>query len=321
MKRRKVKAPVQRVDPQARKRRILVTPEGITLPITVASRATRAGALILDLIIIVVLIVAATIALVQIAGGINAASRLAHENSAVSRAFQFLMIVWIIVMFLFRHAYFLFFELGPRGATPGKRLTGLRIAARDGGRLTAEMVIARNLLRDIELFLPIIFLMTGGAESGAAWLAATGWFMIFMFFPLFNRDGLRAGDIIAGSWVVERPKHKLQAAMSVANKVDPSAAAPEAQAAGAPVRDYRFEDADLAVYGEYELQALERVLRDNRPQAIESVYQTIAEKIGRKDGWGDERRYLEAYYTQLRARLEAGMRMGRRKADKFTRSA
>ncbi|EIZ79112.1 RDD family protein [Novosphingobium sp. Rr 2-17] len=323
MKRRKVKAPIQRVDPRMRKRRILVTPEGISLPITLASRATRAGALVLDLVIILVLIVAASVALMQIAGGVGAATRLAHDKSAASRAFQMLLIVWIIAMFLFRHAYFLFFELGPRGATPGKRLTGLRIAARDGGRLTAEMVIARNLLRDIELFLPVILLMAGGAESGMAWLAATGWFLIFMFFPLFNRDGLRAGDIIAGSWVVERPKQKLLAAMSLAGGAGIKGPEPRSRGdedhVAVPARDYRFEEADLAIYGEYELQALERVLRDNRPQAIESVYQTIAEKIGRNDGWGDERRYLEAYYTQLRARLEAGMRMGRRKADKFTR--
>ena len=172
------------------------------------------------------------------------------------------------------------------------------------------MVIARNLLRDIELFLPLVLLASGGMESGAAWLAATGWFLIFMLFPLFNRDGLRAGDIVAGSWVLERPRQKLEAAMSVPH---------------APMRTdearrprYRFDEAELSIYGEYELQALERVLRERRRESIESVYQTIAGKIGRNDGWNDERAFLEAYYTQLRARLEAGMRMGRRKADKFS---
>lgn len=81
---------------------------------------------------------------------------------------------------------------------------------------------------------------------------------------------------------------------------------------------YKFDEAELSVYGEYELQALERVLRDQRRQSIESVYQTIAGKIGRSDGTDDERAFLEDYYTQLRARLESGMRMGRRKADKFS---
>ena len=282
--------------------RVLVTPEGIAVPVTVASRGARAGALMLDLTFIFLLILGSTLLLLYIAGGAAQTLRQVESNSAVGHALQFLLIVWIIVMFLFRNAYFLYFELGPRGATPGKRIAGIRIAARDGGRLTAEMVIARNLLRDIELFLPIVFLSSAGVESGAAWLAATGWLLIFLFFPMFNRDALRAGDVIAGSWVVERPRQKLEAAMSVAQRAR-----------------YAFSEAELAVYGEFELQALERVLRERRHESIESVYQTISAKIGRSDGWNDERAFLEDYYTQLRARLEAGMRMGRRKADKFSR--
>ncbi|AIT80508.1 RDD family protein [Novosphingobium pentaromativorans] len=290
--------------------RVLVTPEGIALPVTVASRGARAGALMLDLVFIFLLILGSTMALFSIAGGASAFMREVESDTAAGHVLQFIFIVWIVILFLFRNAYFLFFELGPRGATPGKRLAGIRIAARDGGRLSAEMVIARNLLRDVELFLPLVFLASAGVESGAAWLAATGWFLIFMLFPMFNRDGLRAGDIIAGSWVLERPRQKLEAAMSVARGAQTAVAAPH--------RKYHFDDAELAVYGEYELQALERVLRGKRDQSIESVYQTIAAKIGRNDGWNDERRFLEAYYTQLRARLEAGMRMGRRKADKFS---
>ena len=290
--------------------RVLVTPEGIALPVRVASRGARAGALILDLTIILVLVVGATLALLAIAGGAASIGREMQSATAAGRALQFLAIVWIIAMFLFRNAYFLFFELGPRGATPGKRLTGIRIAARDGGRLTADMVIARNLLRDIELFLPLVFVASAGADSGVAWLAATGWFLIFMLFPMFNRDALRAGDVIAGSWVLERPRERLQAAMSA------TGAREEANPDG-----YRFEDAELAVYGEFELQALERVLREDRQQSIETVYRTIAEKIGRNDGWNDEKAFLEAYYTQLRARLESGMRMGRRKRDKFSESS
>jgi len=297
--------------PRSRKERILVTPEGISLPVTVAGRGARLGALILDLIFIAMLMVCSTLALAQIAGGVGQFMREAEGKGASAQALQFLMIVWIVIMFLFRNAYFLYFELGPRGATPGKRLTGIRIAARDGGRLTAEMVIARNLLRDIELFLPIPLIMMAGADSGMAWLAAAGWFGIFMLFPLFNRDRLRAGDVIAGSWVLERPRQKLEAAMTAVQ-------APAGEEETAPTQKYRFEEAELAVYGEFELQSLERVLREDRGESIETVYQTIAAKIGRSDGWGDERRFLSEYYTQLRARLEAGMRMGRRKADKYS---
>lgn len=289
--------------------RTLVTPEGIALPITLASRGTRAGALMIDLIIIGVAMIGTTIALIAIAGGTLDSLARASRPDAIGHAIQFLFILWMAAMFLFKNAYFLFFELGARGATPGKRMTGIRIAARGGGRLTAEMVIARNLLRDIELFLPVSFISSAGdgGNMGAAGFAAAAWFAIFMLFPFFNRDRLRAGDVIAGTWVVEAPKRRLERAMTVAQARGPDAAP------AAP--GVTFSDAELAVYGEYELQTLERVLRENRHDAMISVHDAIAAKIGRQPV-GDSREFLEAYYTQLRARLESGMRMGRRKADK-----
>lgn len=288
--------------------RTMVTPEGIALPLTLASRGSRFGALLLDLSFIFLLMLFTTLGLIWLAGGLAGVEGLEASDGTAGQAMQFLLITWIASMFLFRNAYFLFFELGPRGATPGKRMLGIRIAARDGGRLSAEMVIARNLLRDIELFLPLVFLANAsdGGDTGAAGLAATAWFLVFALFPCFNRDRLRAGDIIAGSWVVEAPKRKLETVMSVR---EPSAAPPS----------YRFGAAELAVYGEYELQTLERVLRENRPEALASVHEAICRKICWDPGHGDERAFLEAYYTQLRARLESGLRMGKRKADKFTR--
>lgn len=292
--------------------RTMVTPEGIALPLTLASRGTRAGALMLDLLFIGLLMVATTAILIAVAGGALGAGIEGKAEGPLGKLLQFLFILYIAAMFLFRNAYFLFFELGPRGATPGKRITGIRIAARDGGRLSAEMVIARNLLRDIELFLPIVFVAAAsdGGDTGAAGLAAAAWFLIFALFPLFNKDRLRAGDLIAGSWVVEAPKRKLEAALSVAP------ASGGAAAAGAdPTDGYRFGEAELAVYGEYELQMLERVLRDNRPQSLQAVYETICHKIGWAPG-NDARPFLEAYYRALRQRLETGMRMGKRKADK-----
>ena len=163
---------------RSKRGRVLVTPEGIALPVTIAGRGARLGALVLDLTFILVLMIGSTLVLASVAGGAGQLMSEAGSKSAAGYAMQFLVIVWIVIMFLFRHAYFLFFELGPRGATPGKRLTGMRIAARDGGRLTAEMVIARNLLRDIEMFLPIVFIASAGVESGAAWLVATGWLLL-----------------------------------------------------------------------------------------------------------------------------------------------
>lgn len=290
--------------------RAMITPEGIVLPITVASRGARAGALILDLTIITILLFVTAIILISMAGGTARVFAEANNPEALGKAFQFLLVLWFIAMFLFRNAYFLYFELGPRGATPGKRMAGIRIAARDGGRLSAEMVIARNLLRDIELFLPLVFVMSAGdGDSGAAGIVAAVWFLIFALFPFFNRDRLRAGDIIAGSWVVETNRRKLETAMTIADEGKP--------AAQPHVKHYRFGDAELSIYGEYELQTLERVLRDDRAGSLDAVYTAICRKTGWTAGAGDERAFLEAFYTQLRARLESGMRMGDRKADKF----
>jgi len=292
--------------PKTRTRTIL-TPEGIPLTFTLATVGARAGALVMDLFLVGIAMLVTTLVLIWIAGGVAHLDALAARKDSIGSAMQFLFVVWMVAMFALRNAWFLFFELSPRGATPGKRASGIRIAARGGGRLTAEMVLARNLLRDIELFVPLTFLIAAkGGDLGAAGLAAGAWFLIFALFPFFNRDSLRAGDVIAGTWVVEAPRRKLAQALSV-----PAAAKP------APGEGYRFAEEDLAVYGEYELQVLERVLREARPEAMHAVYARICGKIGWRAGSGDERAFLEAYYTQLRARLETGMRLGRRKADKF----
>jgi len=294
---------------EAKRRRELITPEGLALNLTIASRGARAGAIILDFILIHVTMLVVTLLLMYLAFGVFGVS-----GMSAGGPLELLAVVWLIMMFLFRYAYFLYFELGPRGATPGKRITGIRIAARDGGRLTAEAVIARNLLRDIELFLPLV--LVAGAQSGdggLAGLAALGWFAIFMTFPFFNRDAMRAGDLVAGTFVVEAPGRRREGALDVSR-------AALGQEAAQGSHGYRFGEAELAVYGEYELQVLERILRDNRADAMVQVAETICAKIGWTAGRGDERAFLEAFYAQLRARLESDLRFGKRKADKHAAS-
>lgn len=296
-----------------RRRRTIVTPEGIALPFVVATRGARLAALVVDYLLLLIGTVAFTLVLAWTAGGLDGL-----ERGDKGGAGEFLLVVWMLFWFLAWNGYFILFEMSPRGATPGKRLVGIRVAARpddagNGGRLTAEAVIARNLLRDIELFMPIIFLMMApSGEAGSAGIAGMLWFLTFALFPFFNRDALRAGDVVAGTWVVEAPKTKLAHALST-----DSAARGISTVTGAT---YRFGDEELAIYGEYELQTLESVLREDRPEAIASVHEAICRKIGWSPGAGDERAFLEAYYAQLRARLEGGMRFGKRKADKFSKA-
>jgi uncharacterized RDD family membrane protein YckC len=288
--------------------RTVITPEGVALPFVLASRGARATALFLDLVMIVTAMIVTSLTLIWIAGGIGIKMADIEADAPKARALQAVVIVWIIAMFLFRNAWFLFFELGPRGATPGKRLTGIRIAARGTERLTTEAVIARNIVRDIELFMPIVFIggaFAAGSDTDLAGWAGAIWFAIFMLFPFFNRDALRCGDVIAGTWVVEAPRRKLGEALSVSA---PVAAADQA---------FTFTPEELAVYGEFELQTLERVLREGRGPALDDVADAISRKIGRPYPYRAERVFLESYYLQLRAQLEQGLRLGRRKADKF----
>lgn len=285
-----------------RRQREMVTPEGLALPVTVAGRGARAGALMLDLIFLSLGAVVIIIALAAIGIGLFDIETMDGPTPAI----ELVIVLVIMIFWLARYGYFLFFELGPRGATPGKRLLGIRVAARDGGRLTAEAVIARNLLRDIEVFMPVAYLLelafSAGEADGVLGWATFVWLMVFLLFPLFNKDRLRGGDLVAGTWVVEAPRVKLAAALSVA-----------------PARqdEYRFGEAELSIYGEHELQVLEGVLRQDNPEAMREVMFAICRKIGWNAGIGHEREFLEAFYAALRAHLERGMRFGKRKADKY----
>ena len=302
---------------EVKRARTMITPEGIAVPIIVASRSARIGALTLDLMFLILTFILVGFLLDAVMGGLEQVweEDTIGENSAVR---EFVYVLWTIFGFFFWYGYFLVQELGPRGATLGKRILGIRVAARNGGRLTPDAVIARNLLRDIEITFPIVYflvtlIMSAAGESGGSLLwAATIWFLLFAFFPFFNKDALRAGDVIAGTWVVDAPRTQLADAMSTQG-------AASAQGSSAVTGErYQFGEAELSVYGEKELQTLERLLREDNENALYAVHATICRKIGWDPGQGDERAFLEAFYSQLRARLENDMRFGKRKADKYS---
>ncbi len=293
-----------------KRERVLITPEGIAVPVTVASRGARIGALILDFVILYLGMMLFFILITWIGGGLFE-EIVESADDTVSGAAEFLFIVIVLFIFLARYGYFMSFELGPRGATFGKRAVGVRVAARDGGKLTPEAVIARNLLRDIELFMPFVFLMVApSGDMGNFGYAGLAWLLVILAIPLLNKDALRAGDIIAGTWVVEAPRTKLADALSTQGAAKGTSGLTGAR--------YDFGETELAIYGERELQTLERVLREDQEDAISAVHETICRKIGWDPGAGDEKAFLEAFYAQLRAKLETDMRFGKRKADKHS---
>ena len=273
----------------AKKIRQFVTPEGVDLELRIASAGLRFGALLVDLLLIVLALLLFGLFLDWI-------------DVAASR--DTIEIIWLLGFFVLRTFWFIGFELGSRAATPGKRLMGIRVVARDGGRLTADAVVARNLIRELEIFLPLMMLGVGASEdmvSGWIILAGILWSLTLSLFLLFNRDRMRMGDLIAGTWVVMARRAKLDADIAAVD------AAGDAMA---------FTDAELAVYGIFELQELERVLRGRDPRAMREVADAIRAKIGRPVAEEDDV-FLLSYYRQLKARLERKLLFGKRRADKY----
>jgi uncharacterized RDD family membrane protein YckC len=277
-------------------RRRFITPEGVDLNIELGTASARAGAFLLDGVMMLGVLILASIAI-----------------GLMAMASQSILMVglWIVGFFVLRNGWFTLFEMGARGATPGKRIVGLRVVARDGARLTGGAVIARNAMREIEVFLPLsyFFASLGAMFTGGDILLpllALAWSMIFLFFPLFNRDRLRVGDLLAGTWVVHRARAQLghDLAASAAQSTRPRRV---------------FTDAQLDLYGVYELQTLEEVLRGGQTEAIVTVAAAIRRKGDMPDD-GDDYGFLSDYYAALCGRLERGMMVGLRREDKYSKA-
>lgn len=277
-------------------KRTFITPEGVDLRLELGSAGDRAVAFLIDLLLMVLALIALSLGLFFLLVGVGSTGGLETIGQALA-------VIWLIGFFLLRNGWFSLFEMGSRGATPGKRMMRLRVVARDGARLTGGAVIARNAMREIEVFLPLSFLGAQTAEGTADTflvIFALLWSGIFLFFPLFNRDRLRVGDLVAGTWVVRNERAGLLEDL-----------------VGSAYRQRRiFPPAALDLYGVYELQTLEDVLRNENPDAIATVARTIRAKAGLPDE-GDDYGFLSDYYAALCVHLEAGLMVGRRRDSKF----
>ncbi len=287
------------LDPQAPdpRRRELTTPEGVLVHVRLASIGERLGALAVDITVLIVAFIA-LVALVILGGG----------NLGVAFA--------TLILFLLRCFYFTLFELAWNGRTLGKRATRLRVVNRRGGALAPSAVIARNLMREVEMFAPLSLAIAAPRAFTTGQLelvAALVWVGALACLPLFNRDRLRAGDMVAGTWVIAEPKPALLPDLA------------RGGGGGAVEQPYRFTPTQLAVYGVKELQVLEEVLRSTHADAY-AARRDVAQRIIKRIGYEvpDQRtfeatRFLEAFYAAQRGRLEADLAFGRRKRDKFDR--
>jgi len=286
-------------DTQTALARRFVTPEGVDLRLTLASAGERGAAFLLDILILAAVLVVFTILAAWLA---------ASGGEAV---WEPIGIIWLLAFFVLRSGWFILFELTRRAATPGKRALGLRVVARDGGRLTGEAVFVRNAMREIEVFLPLVFLgaakVAGESVGAMVTLLGLTWTGIFLLFPLFNRDRLRIGDFVAGTWVVKAPRRPLAVDL--------------AEDQGRRRETIAFTSDQIAAYGVKELQVLEEVLRHRDKRTLYAVAERIRGKIGWRSRPGEaDLDFLMAYYAALRRRLEHRLLFGHRRRDKFDRA-
>ena len=275
-----------------RNRREIVTPEGVALEVEIANHGERLTAFVIDLFFWLMttlfLVLAFALAVRE------------HVNGEVAAT------IMLFVAFLVRNLYFIHFELTTQGSTPGKRIVGLKVIDCDGGALTPAAIVARNLTREVETFMPLGLYLSLPAAGAGAWaqLAYLGWIGLVSALPLFNRDHRRAGDLIGGTIVIATPKRRLLAEL------------------GEERARYAFSRRQLETYGAFELQVLEEVLRRPPSGDTSRILDEVCNKIGRKIGWeeaiphADSRAFLTAFYSAERAHLEREQLFGVFREDK-----
>jgi uncharacterized RDD family membrane protein YckC len=287
----------------ARRTLALTTPEGVELPFQIAGAGERLGAFLVDLfcmgVTLLILAILAAMVTVRPRDG-------------------WLEALLLLTVFTLLNGYFLFFELRPGAATPGKKWLGLRVMDARGGVLTPDAVVARNLMRNLELHVPVMVVF-GISDflpdvSALARLGAVAWAFVLAGLPLFNQRRLRPGDLLGGTVVVVAPKPRLLGELT------------RTPAAAAQAEGFTFTDKQLGIYGVYELQVLEGLLRREGATPGEAPPEPpVARKIAKKIRWEGElqdrnaRRFLLDFYAALRQHLERRLLLGKRKADKRSR--
>ena len=218
--------------------------------------------------------------------------------------------LFFLLVFLIRVPYYILSELVWNGRTIGKRIVRIKVISADGQRLTPHQIVARNLMKEVEVFMPATTLLSGSFQSGWVGLALTLWMVLVLCVPLFNKRRQRLGDMIAGTLVVDQPTAVLL----------PDLAAKQ----GTAGVGFVFQPEQLDVYGRFELQTLEQILR-NRPkteeqrQRVSDVVHTIRRKIKFEEDVAarDEWDFLTDFYRQQREFLESRHLFGDTREDKF----
>lgn len=286
--------PVKR--PKAKKTRggrwSQIPPEGVPIGFEIATLGSRFGAQFLDILItyggaFLFLL------LVLLAGGLT---------------WQALAALFALTSFFIRIPYYVLSELVWNGRTLGKRIVGIRVISLDGRRLTAHQIVARNLMKEVEVFLPITTIFGAQNSPGMVNLMLLAWFVGVLFVPVFSRRRQRLGDMLADTIVVNTPRAMLLPDLSTT----------------LTRRGYEFGAEHLNVYGRYELQVLEQVLREppktgEAHEKVSAITQTIRRRIGYTEAVPSAREwdFLMDFYRSQREFLESRHLFGDSRENKF----
>jgi uncharacterized RDD family membrane protein YckC len=148
---------------------------GVDVSLAVAGPGARAYAFLVDWHIRVILALGwFVLGALLYNGHLSLAPPLSND----ARWFGAVVAPALAIYFLYHHAV----ELAMRGSTPGKRMAGVRIVARDGGAPSAGALLTRNVFRLIDS-LPLFY-------------------GVGLITVVLTRDNLRIGDMAAGTLLV-----------------------------------------------------------------------------------------------------------------------
>jgi uncharacterized RDD family membrane protein YckC len=109
--------------------------EGVEIRLRMAGPMPRAGAYIIDLLI---------------RGAVLFAGGIAFNLAGIALGDRMAQGLTLLAWFLMDWIYPVIFEAGKRGATPGKRVVGLRVVQATGSPITFGQAVVRNFLRFID---------------------------------------------------------------------------------------------------------------------------------------------------------------------------
>lgn len=276
----------------------ITPPEGVPIRFEVASVGARLGAQLLDITLTLLAVGALMVLLAQ-----------------VMDFGWWIVGIGSLAFFMIRIPYYTVTELIWNGATLGKRMLGLQVISAEGRTLSVYAVVARNLTKEAEVFLPLMFLAVNVQQDPVSAIVSGLVTLIAVIVPFTNRKRQRIGDILAGTVVIRKPQAVLLPDAAT------SPVEPETQG-------FHFQTHQLDHYGAFELQTLELILRKiERPgtrsptliREITSIVEAIRLKIGYAEAikQDDHARFLSDFYRAQRRHLEARQLFGDRRDDKY----